>query len=141
MRRLLALPLGVLLSLFMVSCTEQQAGTASDTTSTPAPDTLTVARTDTVRVTLSASGIDMPTSLRPGPTVFRVRNAGEQQHSFVIEGEGAEHMLESPPAPGDMHSLKVRLRPGTYEVSCPVGDHAEGGMRLTLAVEGNGASS
>jgi uncharacterized cupredoxin-like copper-binding protein len=45
---------------------------------------------------------------------------------------GTEEEPSANLAPGASGALEVDLRPGTYEVHCPVGNHADEGMRLEL---------
>lgn len=91
---------------------------------------------DTVEVGLQAFTIDMPSSLEPGPTVFRVTNAGEIAHNFEVEGQGIEEVFETNLQPGDTNTLRMDLEEGTYTVYCPVGDHQAEGMELELTVSG-----
>ena len=139
MRLFRFLSLSALLVL-LAACMEQQGGNAAGGASAAdsagaVPDTLTVARTDTVRVRLSEFSIDVVTSLRTGPTVFRVRNDGEWDHSFGIEGNAGKHTFRRPLAPGEVRTLKMTLRDGTYKIYCPMDDHAKQGMQVQLAVE------
>ena len=89
---------------------------------------------DTVAVALSEFVIEMPTELPAGPTTFAITNAGTVEHNFEIEGQGIEEELSENLAPGASGTLSVGLAPGTYEVYCPVDDHAGHGMRLELTV-------
>ena len=78
-----------------------------------------------------------------GPVLFRVANAGHIEHAFEVEGEGLEQRT-APIAPGADGTLSVTLKPGRYEIYCPLGGgaHKEAGMRTTLTVtEGASASS
>jgi plastocyanin len=90
----------------------------------------------TVEVRLHGRTIEMPATLPPGETTFVVTNTGEHEHNFEIEGQGIEEELESNLQPGESGELTVDLRPGTYTVYCPVGDHREEGMVTTLRVAG-----
>ena len=89
---------------------------------------------DTVEVSLGEYAIDMPGSLPAGRTVFRVTNTGGMEHGFEVEMGDVEAVLEPTAAPGETRFLTVDLTPGTWEVYCPVGDHADRGMRLDLTV-------
>jgi hypothetical protein len=89
---------------------------------------------DTVEVHLAEFSIDMPQSLPAGRTVFRVMNHGSVEHGFEIEGPDVQDSLTSNVQPGEEATLSVDLEPGSYEVWCPVADHAEQGMRTTLQV-------
>jgi len=73
----------------------------------------------------------------PGAVTFEVANAGTIPHGFEIEGRGIER--ETPLIqPGRSASLTVTLRPGRYEVYCPVGgdSHKNLGMVARLEVTG-----
>ncbi len=95
-----------------------------------------------VQVILSNMDIDMPSTLPEGRTLFTVRNEGDVEHSFEIEGQGIEKELEQHLQPGEVMTIEVDLQPGEYRVYCPVADHADRGMETTLTVtEGEGASS
>lgn len=94
----------------------------------------TSARADTVEVSLTEFEIDMRGSVQAGPIAFRVTNDGSAQHSFEVEGQGVEEAFETNLRPGQSRTLTVDLQPGTYEIYCPVQDHADRGMRLQLEV-------
>jgi uncharacterized surface protein with fasciclin (FAS1) repeats len=87
-----------------------------------------------VQVSLVDGAIEMPTSLPAGPTTFEVTNNGTMEHSFEIEGGDIEEVFDENLQPGGSNTLTVDLPAGEYEVYCPVGDHAEQGMQLTLTV-------
>lgn len=87
-----------------------------------------------VEVVLVDYEISMPSTLPAGPTTFRVRNDGNSEHSFEVEGQGVEAALDNPLQPAGTATLEVDLSPGSYEVYCPVADHADRGMRMTLEV-------
>jgi hypothetical protein len=90
---------------------------------------------DTVDVILTDFAIEMPTSLRSGPTAFRVRNAGAVPHNIEIESDATEETFPQNLEPGESGVLVVDLTPGAWEVYCPVGDHDDRGMRIDLAVQ------
>lgn len=90
---------------------------------------------DAVEVTLSEWKIEMPDTLPPGMTTFAITNSGTEVHSIEIEGQGIEAAPENYLEPGTTRMLRVDLKPGTYEVYCPIGNHAEKGMEMTLTVE------
>jgi len=96
------------------------------------PTTATAAAT--VAVALNEFTIEMPAELSAGPTTFEITNAGTVEHNFEIEGQGIEEELPENLAPGESGTLEVDLQPGAYEVYCPVGNHADEGMRLELTV-------
>jgi hypothetical protein len=90
---------------------------------------------DTVDVILTDFAIQMPATVRSGPTAFRVRNAGAVDHDLEVESDQVEESLPEDLPPGESRILVVDLTPGTWEVYCPVGDHDDRGMRLQLAVQ------
>jgi uncharacterized cupredoxin-like copper-binding protein/quercetin dioxygenase-like cupin family protein len=89
-----------------------------------------------VAVSLTEFAIDMPTEIPAGPTTFTVTNNGTVEHNFEVEGQGIEEELDANLAPGATGTLELDLAPGTYEVYCPVDDHAQHGMELELTVTG-----
>ena len=70
-----------------------------------------------------------------GPVVFRVANAGQIEHAFEVEGKGLERRT-APIAAGANGTLNVTLKPGHYELYCPVGNgaHKQAGMKGTVVV-------
>jgi uncharacterized cupredoxin-like copper-binding protein len=88
-----------------------------------------------VQVTLDGRRIDMPNTLPPGKTAFVVHNKGTEKHSFEIEGAGVDDELNTALNPNETKVLHVELKPGRYEVSCPVKDHDDEGMKLYLTVK------
>ena len=72
-----------------------------------------------------------------GPVTFTIANGGSIPHAFEVEGQGLEQ--ETPVIqPGATATLTLTLKPGTYEVYCPVGEdsHKKLGMETHLQVEG-----
>lgn len=88
----------------------------------------------TVAVSLTEFMIDMPAELSAGPTTFEITNNGTIEHNFEVEGQGIEEELPENLAPGATGTLEIDLPPGTYEVYCPVGNHAGEGMRVEVTV-------
>jgi len=92
-------------------------------------------RTEVVDVSLTEFAIDLPTTLPAGRVLFDITNDGAVAHSFVIAGEGIEEGLGERLQSGESVSLAVELAPGTYQIYCPVGNHADQGMFLEITVE------
>jgi len=109
------------------------AATTATAADTSAADT-TAGVSETVEVTLTEFSIDMPRTLAPGAKTFRVTNAGGMEHNIEIEMGGTEYTFPETLAPGETRTLEARLEAGTWEVYCPVADHADRGMRLQLRV-------
>lgn len=74
-----------------------------------------------------------------GTVTFDVRNVGQTEHNFAIEGEGGTEMIP----PGESATLTVHdLEAGDYTYVCEVTGHADGGMTGTLVVaEGKGSGT
>jgi len=72
-----------------------------------------------------------------GAVTFTITNAGNIPHAFEVEGEGIEQETEVI-QPGAHATLTLTLKPGTYDVYCPVGEdsHKKLGMDTRLKVEG-----
>src|SRR6476469_9697049 len=82
------------------------------------------------------------TSLPAGQVAFTVTNGGSIPHAFEVEGQETEK--ETPLIqPGASATLTLTLKPGTYEIYCPVGDnsHKKLGMDSHLKVVGGPGSA
>jgi uncharacterized cupredoxin-like copper-binding protein len=88
-----------------------------------------------VEVKLSEHAISMPTKLESGKTAFIVHNAGREARNFNVEGEGIDKKFFAPVDPDQTKVLHVDLKPGAYEVICPMKNHAKKGMKLRLTVK------
>lgn len=144
--------LSVLIIVFAFGCAEEP-----EVETTPVTETGTTANQTTtgevprlpdgsepVQVVLSGRTIEMPSTLPEGLTLFTVNNEGDEEHSFEIEGQGIEKELDKHLLAGEVTTIEVDLVPGEYRVYCPVGNHAEEGMEMTLTVtesEGTGAAT
>ncbi len=75
-------------------------------------------------------------AIAPGSVTFTITNVGNIPHAFEVEGEGIEQETKLI-QPGTATTLTLTLKPGTYEVYCPVGDdsHKQLGMETHLKVE------
>ncbi len=76
-------------------------------------------------------------TITAGTTTFTVTNAGNIPHALEVEGQGIERETEVI-QPGSSATLTLTLKPGTYEVYCPVGEdsHKKLGMETHLRVVG-----
>jgi len=79
-------------------------------------------------------------SIGPGAVVFTISNVGTIPHAFEVEGHGIERKTEVI-QPGSTATITLELKPGTYELYCPIGDgsHEELGMITHLTVLGTAA--
>src|SRR2546422_6626701 len=76
-----------------------------------------------------------------GPVTFTTPNAGSTPPALEVEGERIER--ETPATgPGATATLALTLKPGTYELYCPVGNdsHKRLGMETHLTVAGSGSA-
>ena len=90
----------------------------------------------TVRLTEWKVEASAPTAA-VGQVRFVITNAGTIPHAFEVEGRGLERetrLLQ----PGQVDSLTLTLRAGSYELYCPVGEgsHEHLGMLTHLTVGG-----
>lgn len=95
-----------------------------------------VASAQAVTVTLAEFTLALTRdTVKAGPVTFKVKNAGKMAHGFYVRGEGiakGSHDIEA----GQEGSLTVTLKPGMYEVYCPMSDmtHKNAGMSQKLVV-------
>lgn len=71
-----------------------------------------------------------PIKVKQGDTI-ELSNAGGVTHDLTVEGEG----IGVDVAPGGSDEVPIDLKPGTYDVICDIGNHAELGMTTTLTVK------
>jgi uncharacterized cupredoxin-like copper-binding protein len=88
--------------------------------------------------TLNEWAIGIPSDTLPaGELTFRVVNSGTMHHALEVEGQDIERKTE-PLDAGARAELTVNLKPGTYELYCPLegpqGKHASLGMRREIVV-------
>ena len=95
-----------------------------------------VASAQAVTVTLAEFTLALSRdTVKAGPVTFRVKNGGKITHGFYVRGEGiakGSHDIEA----GQEGSLMVTLKPGSYELYCPMSDmtHKNAGMSKKLVV-------
>ena len=89
---------------------------------------------EVVRVTLRDGEIDMPETLSAGVVIFEVVNEGTLPHSIQFQRNDVSEGLGRNIAAGETGIMRLSLQPGTYQVICPVGDHAQQGMTTTVTV-------
>jgi plastocyanin len=79
--------------------------------------------------------LSQPT-IAPGRVTFSITNKGSVPHAFEVEGQGIEKET-APIQPGASSTLTLTLKPGRYEVYCPVGNdsHKKLGMDAHLDVQ------
>jgi uncharacterized cupredoxin-like copper-binding protein len=113
--------------------TTTEATTTTATTTTTPTTTATSAPT-AVPVTETEFKIALPQStLAAGSYSFEVKNDGKIEHDLVVEGNGVDEKTPTIGA-GKTATLKVDLKPGTYDVYCSIPGHKQAGMDLKLTV-------
>ena len=126
MRRL-AVPFALLLAA--AGCGGNDGGGPTRTTNAEAGGTVTVTAHeysfDPNRVVVSGAG-----ALR-----IVLRNDGDLAHNIHLQRDGKDIGGTPSFAPGDSRSVRLRVQPGTYELLCTVGDHAQLGMKGELTVK------
>jgi uncharacterized cupredoxin-like copper-binding protein len=125
MRRL-AVPCALLLAA--AGCGGEDGGKPTRTVTTDAGGTLTVTAHD--------YSFDPNRIVVGGAGAVRIvlRNEGDLAHNIHLERDGEDVGGTPSFAPGGSRSVRLDLRPGTYELLCTVGDHAELGMNGELTV-------
>ena len=89
-----------------------------------------------VSVTLSEWKIGLSRDTVPaGSVTFRVNNNGSVNHGFYVRGDGVDKGTREVPV-RQSATLTVTLKPGTYDVFCPMSDesHKNAGMARKLVV-------
>jgi uncharacterized cupredoxin-like copper-binding protein len=94
------------------------------------------AQATTITVSLSEWKIALSAdTVKAGAVTFRVNNKGGVTHMLYVRGEGVDKGTKDIPAK-QSGTLSATLKPGTYEVFCPMSDdsHKMAGMTKTLVV-------
>ena len=95
-----------------------------------------VATAQAVTVTLSEFTVALARdTVRAGSVTFNVKNSGTMTHAFYVRGDGVDKGTREIPVRQEA-PLTVTLKPGTYEVFCPMSDlsHKMAGMKRNLVV-------
>ena len=137
-RKLLVLVV-LMVPLMAVGCgdDEDETTAASETTAaeTTSDDQAASGGGETITIGETEFALDPadPTAAA-GDVTFEVSNDGGIPHNLEVEGNGVEEVTNTID-PGGSESLTVALEPGTYELYCSIGDHADQGMTGELTVE------
>lgn len=106
----------------------------TEATTTQAATTATTKESSNVTATETEFKIALPSSsITAGSYSFDVKNDGKIDHDFVIKGNGVDEKTPTIGA-GESATLKVDLKPGTYDVYCSIPGHKQAGMDLKLTV-------
>ncbi|WP_370065566.1 hypothetical protein [Streptacidiphilus sp. MAP5-3] len=74
------------------------------------------------------------TAFKPGAYTFVAQNAGTVSHALAISGPGVPTHQTPILSPGGKADLSVTLKPGSYELWCPVDGHKALGMDTHITV-------
>ena len=98
--------------------------------------TSSLAGAQSVTVTLSEWKIGLTRdTVQAGAVTFEVNNTGQMTHAFYVKGNGIDKGTREIPA-RQAGSLTLTLKPGTYDVFCPMSEesHKQAGMSRKLVV-------
>ena len=102
-----------------------------------------VASSQNVTVTLSEWKLRASRdTVQAGSVTFQVTNGGATSHALQVIGPDIDKGTRQI-ATKEVATLTLQLKPGTYELFCPLaeGSHKMAGMTKTLVVTAAGASS
>ncbi|MFJ5774364.1 plastocyanin/azurin family copper-binding protein [Streptomyces sp. NPDC093094] len=117
------------LTALLVACGGGSGGGATARTSADNASSATQ-----VTAKLTDFHIQLPKDTFPsGRYTFTAQNMGRHLHALEIEGAGGEHRTKTL-QPGRSTTLTVTLKPGSYQVYCPVGGHKDLGMKTKISV-------
>src|SRR5437764_8917455 len=72
---------------------------------------------------------------KAGTVTLIADNAGKMEHALEIEGNGTDRKTATI-SPGKTAKLTVQLKPGHYDLYCPIDGHKQLGMDATVKVGG-----
>jgi uncharacterized cupredoxin-like copper-binding protein len=108
--------------------TAAPAQTTTSAAPSPAPTAgLTIGETE-YKLTPSQA------SAKSGSVTISIKNSGAIVHSLEVQGNGVTQKTGNI-NPGSSGTLKVTLKPGTYQMFCPIDGHKALGMKGTIVVK------
>jgi plastocyanin len=117
------------------------ADTAAETTETQAEDTGGGAgggAGETLKISADPGGAlkfdKSSLTAKAGEVTISMDNPSDLPHAVAIEGNGVDAAGETVMKDG-VSEATAELEAGEYEFYCPVGNHADAGMKGTLTVE------
>jgi uncharacterized cupredoxin-like copper-binding protein len=72
-------------------------------------------------------------TVKAGTITFVLTNEGRYTHDFRVEGQGVDERAPKV-GRGRSREWEITLAPGSYNISCPISNHADRGMIGTLEV-------
>ncbi len=91
-------------------------------------------KTSSYDVTLTEFKIDMDQNVHAGHITLKVSNHGTMDHNFVIRGNGVKQTFTPNLKPDETRVMQLDLKPGTYDVYCPMAQHEAKGMKMQVEV-------
>jgi plastocyanin len=89
-----------------------------------------------IEITLSEWKVEMASdTMTAGPVTFQIKNEGNMNHAFYVLGEGVAKGTQEIAAKQSA-TLRLTLKPGSYEFYCPMSDqsHKMAGMTRKVTV-------
>ncbi|KQX67338.1 MULTISPECIES: hypothetical protein [unclassified Streptomyces] len=123
------------LTALLAACGGGTDSSSAGAGTTPAPAKPTTSGTQ-VTAKLTDFHIHLSTQkFHPGRYTFTAQNAGHHEHALELDRPGGETRSKTL-EPGQSTTLAVTLKPGSYQVYCPIDGHKDLGMKTTLTVGG-----
>lgn len=85
-------------------------------------------------VEMTEFSLNIPGPIAPGTYTLVAQNTGNAPHALKVEGPGLDDAETEVVPPGESAELEATLAKGKYEFTCPVGNHEEQGMKVSLRV-------
>ena len=126
----------VAIALLVAGCGSSNSSQNASSTATPAAQSgggkvITLSADPGGQLRFNTSNL----KAKPGKVTLRMTNPSSagMDHGIAVEGNGVDS--DGPTvAPGNLSSLTVTLKKGTYTFYCPVPGHLQAGMKGTLTV-------
>ena len=128
-------------ALAVAGCGGSSKKSASSPASTPAPAPTTTSAAPPAAGAASLTIGETEYKLTPsqgnakaGSVTITAKNSGAIVHALAVQGNGVTKTTGNIQA-GSSATLKVNLKPGTYQMFCPIDGHKALGMKGTIVVK------
>lgn len=128
------------------SSSKKQSNTSTSTSTPSAASSTTSSAAGAGKTTIGETEYKLnpanPTVAKSGTVTLTTKNDGATVHALTIEhgGPGGKDARSSDIQPGASTTLSANLKPGKYEIYCPIDGHKGLGMKGELIVTGGGAA-
>jgi uncharacterized cupredoxin-like copper-binding protein len=119
------------------SSSSSQASTPAKTPAAPAQKQTSTSSGGSKAATVSETEFKLTPStanVGSGAVTITAKNDGTTMHNLNVEGKGMEKKTANL-QPGSSASLKLNLKPGTYEMYCSIPGHKQAGMLGKVVVK------